>query len=82
MGKKITMKIQIFAVYHTIAEKGGEINMTTKDRIIEGKQERQHTMDKLSVKNSQAYTYDKENGSGCREGTKQTPESSERKEDQ
>jgi hypothetical protein len=64
-----------------IARKGGESDMTTKDRIIEGKQERQKTMDKLSVKNSQAYTYDKENGSGCRESTKQTSESNERKED-
>jgi hypothetical protein len=81
MGRKIIMKIQILAVYNTIAEKGGEINMTTKDRIIEGKQERQHTMDKLSVKNSQAYTYDKENGTGCRESAKKTTRSSERKED-
>ena len=51
--------------------------MTIKDRIIEGKQERQQTIDKLSVKNSQAYTYDKENGSGCRESAKQTKESNE-----
>jgi hypothetical protein len=55
--------------------------MTTKDRIIEGKQERQHTMDKLSVKNSQAYTYDKENGSGCRESAKLTTDNKTHKED-
>jgi hypothetical protein len=55
--------------------------MIKKDRVIEGKQERQHTIDKLSLKNSQAYTYDKENGSGCRKSAKQTPESNERKED-
>ncbi|MGD8702130.1 MAG: hypothetical protein PVG51_01545 [Desulfosarcina sp.] len=55
--------------------------MTDKDRVIDCNKQRQHTMDKLSVKNSQAYTYDKENGSGCREGTKQTPEINERKED-
>lgn len=41
--------------------------MTEKDRIIEGKRERQKTMDKLSVRSGQAYTYDKnrEEGSGC-----------------
>jgi len=55
--------------------------MTKKDRIIEGKQERQHTMDKLSVKNSQAYTYDKENDSGCRESANQTTDSKAHKED-
>jgi hypothetical protein len=55
--------------------------LTDKDRVIDCNKQRQHTMDKLSVKNSQAYTYDKENGSGCREGTKQTPENNERKED-
>jgi hypothetical protein len=38
-----------------------------KDRVIEGKKERQKTMDKLSVKSGQAYTYDTEKGegSGC-----------------
>ncbi len=45
-----------------------------KDRIIEGKEERQKTMDKLSIKNSQTYTYEKDQqketkekgqGSGC-----------------
>lgn len=59
----------------------GESDMKSKERIIEGKQERQQTMDKLSIKNSQAYTYDKENGSGCHESAKQTTESNERKED-
>ena len=29
-----------------------------KDRAIQGKRERQKTMDKLSVKSGQAYTYD------------------------
>jgi len=42
-----------------------------KDRVIEGKEERQKTMDKLSVESGQAYTYDQDakkekgQGSGC-----------------
>lgn len=41
--------------------------MTEKDRVIESKEERQKTMDKLSIKSGRAYTYDKEkeDGSGC-----------------
>lgn len=38
--------------------------MRGKDRIIEGKQERQRTMDKLSIKGGRAYTYDKRKGKG------------------
>ena len=34
--------------------------MTDRNRIIEGKKERQRTMDKLSIKSGQAYNYDKE----------------------
>lgn len=41
--------------------------MTEKDRVIEGKEERQRTMDKLSIKSGRAYTYDKgkKSDSGC-----------------
>ena len=41
--------------------------MTEKDRMIESKEERQKTMDKLSIKSGRAYTYnkEKEDGSGC-----------------
>jgi hypothetical protein len=41
--------------------------MKEKDRVIQGKQERQRTMDKLSVKSGRAYTYDPKAGSdsGC-----------------
>jgi hypothetical protein len=41
--------------------------MTQRDRVIDGKKERQKTMDKLSIKSGRAYTYDKEkaSGSGC-----------------
>lgn len=41
--------------------------MTEKDRVIEGKKERQKTIDKLSIKSGRAYTYDKEKMSdfGC-----------------
>ena len=39
-----------------------------KDRVMEGKKERQKTLDKLTVKSSRAYTYDKNSNddSGCR----------------
>jgi len=41
--------------------------MTEKDRVIEVKEERQKTMDKLSIKSGRAYTYDKDkmSDSGC-----------------
>jgi len=41
--------------------------MKEKDRVIQGKQERQRTMDKLSVKSGRAYTYDprSQSESGC-----------------
>ena len=39
--------------------------MTEKDLVIENKEERQRTMDKLSIENGQAYTYEKDEGSGC-----------------
>ena len=39
--------------------------MTDKDRVIEGKKERQRTMDKLSIETGEAYTYDSREGSGC-----------------
>jgi hypothetical protein len=51
-----------------------EVNMMAeqeKDRVIEGKEERQKTMDKLPVESGQAYTYDQDvkkekgQGSGC-----------------
>ncbi len=44
--------------------------MTENDRVIQGKQERQRTMDKLSVKSGRAYTYDPQKGSdaGCTGG--------------
>jgi hypothetical protein len=40
--------------------------MTERDRVIEGKKERQKTMDKLSIESGKAYTYDGREGSGCR----------------
>ncbi len=50
--------------------------MSGKDRVIEGKQERQRTMDKLSINGGRAYTYDKRNGkgSGCSGKERQTKE--------
>lgn len=44
--------------------------MSDKDRVIEGKKERQRTMDKLSVKSGHAYTYDPKKGedSECGDG--------------
>lgn len=42
--------------------------MTDKDLVNKGKQERQATMDKLSIDAGTAYTYDPEDsaeGSGC-----------------
>lgn len=58
--------------------------MKEKDRVIQGKQERQRTMDKLSVKSGRAYTYDPkaESNSGCAGGkmrsSEQTVEKRER----
>lgn len=42
-----------------------------KDRVMKGKKERQKTLDKLSVKSSRAYTYDKSNrsDSDCRDSS-------------
>ncbi|MFO7494326.1 MAG: hypothetical protein R6X05_01675 [Desulfobacterales bacterium] len=39
--------------------------MSDKDRVIAGKQARQRTMDKLSVKSGRAYTYDPNKGEGA-----------------
>ena len=43
--------------------------MAERNRVIESKNERQKTLDKLSIKSGRAYTYDtrdeKEKGSGC-----------------
>lgn len=39
--------------------------MADKDRVIEGKEERQKTMDKLSIESGEAHTYDPNPGSGC-----------------
>jgi hypothetical protein len=39
--------------------------MADKDRVIEGKEERQKTMDKLSIESGEAHTYDPKQGSGC-----------------
>jgi hypothetical protein len=47
-------------------DEGGEHTMTERDRVIEGKKERQKTMDKLSIESGKAYTYDGREGSGCR----------------
>jgi hypothetical protein len=54
--------------------------MTEKDRVIEGKKERQRTMDKLSIKSARAYTYDKEKGggSGCLSNAKTAREEAQR----
>ena len=43
--------------------------MSDKDRVIEGKEERQKTMDKLSVKSGRAYTYDPNKGEGSECGS-------------
>ena len=59
--------------------------MTTKDkdRVLEGKRERQHTMDKLSVKSGRAYTYDRQTnaGSGCLHNDKPAREKRQREMD-
>lgn len=39
--------------------------MTDKDRVNEGKEERQKTMNKLSIDSGEAHTYDPNKGSGC-----------------
>ena len=54
--------------------------MTQKDRVVEGKRERQKTMDKLSVKSGRAYTYGKEHseGSGCLNDAKRAREKTQR----
>ncbi len=54
--------------------------MTEKDRVIEGKEERQKTMDKLSIKSGRAYTYDteKEGDSGCLSKAKAAREKTQR----
>lgn len=54
--------------------------MTQKDRVIEGKEERQKTMDKLSIKSGRAYTYDKEkeDGSGCVSNARSASEKTQR----
>ena len=52
--------------------------MSDKDRIIEGKRERQKTMDKLSVKSGEAYTYDKDQGEGSGCLSKEKPAREER----
>jgi hypothetical protein len=38
--------------------------VSDKDLVNEGKEERQKTMDKLSVKSGRAYTYDPNKGEG------------------
>jgi len=48
--------------------------MAEKDRVIEGKKERQETMDKLSIESGKAYTYEKEEGSGCLSDAKKARE--------
>ena len=53
--------------------------MSAQNRIIEGKRERQRTMDKLSIKSGQAYTYDSEKKSGCRSNEKLTQDNKQRK---
>ena len=55
--------------------------MKQKDRVIEGKKERQRTMDKMSLKSGRAYTYDKEKGggSGCLSKAKTAREETQRK---
>ena len=55
--------------------------MATKDRVIEGKRERQKTLDKLSVKSGRAYTYDRnqDDGSGCLSDAKRAREDAQRK---
>ena len=57
--------------------------MTEKNRVIQGKQERQRTMDKLSVKSGRAYTYDPREGSdaGCTGTTTRSPEQTTEKRD-
>jgi hypothetical protein len=39
--------------------------VSAKDRVIAGKQARQQTMDKLSVKSGRAYTNDPNKGEGA-----------------
>ena len=39
--------------------------MADRDRVIEGKEERQKTMDKLTIESGEAHTYDPNQGSGC-----------------
>jgi len=43
--------------------------VSDKDRVIEGKEERQKTMDKLSVESGRAYTFDPNKGEGSECGS-------------
>lgn len=48
--------------------------MADKDRVIEGKEERQKTMDKLSIDSGEAHTYEPDKGSGCLRNAKEARE--------
>jgi hypothetical protein len=57
--------------------------MTEKDLVNEGKEERQKTMDKLSIESGKAYTYEKEKeGSGCLSDAREAREKTQAKLDQ
>jgi hypothetical protein len=52
-----------------------------KNRVIESKERRQHTLDKLSIRHGQAYTYDTDEGSGCLHNARPAREKRQRKVD-
>jgi hypothetical protein len=57
--------------------------MTEKNLVNEGKEERQKTMDKLSIESGKAYTYEKEEeGSGCLSDAQKAREKAQEKLDQ
>lgn len=56
--------------------------MTEKDLVNEGKEERQKTMDKLSIESGKAYTYDQAEGSGCLSDAQKAREKMQEKLDQ
>jgi len=65
---------EIFAA-SSLFQEMKEVNwMADKDRVIEGKEERQKTMDKLSIESGEANTYDPNQGSGCLHNAKEARE--------
>ena len=53
--------------------------MADKNRVIEGKEERQKTMDKLPIESGEAYTYDPNQRSGCLSNAKAAREKRQEK---